>query len=484
MLVNMEEQFDKAQAIVMDQKASMTQLSEAFDIFTAFQNMEPRNPQVLFGMATVAARRKQYALAVLLYEIFLRIEKEPYKQAAAHLNIGKIYHDDGKKDVSLGYFNKAIELCKDSTDPDGMETYKLARINLAGNAVSTGNPDEALQVVNEVLDAYPDCEEAFHIKCNKGMNLLEKGIYGEGWDFYHEHTPRHSVRDYSGEGSPPTWDGTKGKTVLIYGEQGIGDEIMFASMIPDLMKDCNVVMDAHLRLAEMFRESFKIPVYATREFNCIRWKHYEKIDYKLPIGSLGKWYRRELKDFPKAPYLKANKRFTERFKRRLEELGDYPCIGLSWRGGTKSTNKQHRNLDLEQLKPVLNSIKANWISLQYQPSAEMSINAFNEKSDAKIHHWKNAIEDYDFTAALVSSLDLVISVPQSVVHLAGALGTPTWQMTPKAAMWQMGPYGEDMPWYECVKNYWQPDFGDWDSVIKNVTEGLQIWNSSRMNIAA
>lgn len=463
----MNEQFAKAQAIVMNQKASMEELSSAFDIFTAFQNMNPRSPQVLFGLATVCARRKQYALAVLLYEIYLRLETVPYKQAGAWLNIGKIYHDDGKKHLAIDYFNKAVEACSSSQDEEAVETLKLAHINIAGNSLATGNPDEALRIVDETIAKYPDAEESYHLKFNKSMILLEQGQWGEGWDLYNEYTPRHASREYMGEGKPPTWDGTKGKTVIVYGEQGIGDEIMFASMIPDMMKDCNVVMDAHLRLAEMFRNSFNIPVYATREFNMIRWKHTETIDYKIPIGSLGKWYRREDEDYPKAPYLVADPKMVEKLKVRLKQLGDKPCIGISWQGGTKSTNKQYRNLSLEQIRPLL-EMDVNWISLQYQPSTPMAIKEFCGKTGLRIHHWKDVIDDYDYTAALVKNLDLVISVPQSVVHLAGALGTPVWQMTPKYAMWQMGVYGKDMPWYECARNFWQDETCTWEPVIEKV----------------
>lgn len=483
MLLDMNEQFNKAQEIVMNQKATMAELSSAFDIFTAFQNMHPRNPMVIFGLATVSARRKQIALAVLLYEIYLKLETIPYKQGGAYLNIGKIYHDDGKKDIAMGYFNKAVEACSECKEEDAIDTLKLAHINIAGNTIASGDPESALKLLNDTIEKYPSEAETFHLKFNKGMVQLELGEYGEGFDAVNDYLPRHDCREYTGEGSPPTWDGTKGKTVIVYGEQGIGDEIMFASMIPDLMKDCNVIMDAHLRLAEMFRNSFDIPVYATREFNCIRWKHDEKIDYKIPIGSLGKWYRREEKDFPGAPYLKADEKLKSKLKDRLNKLGDKPCIGISWRGGTKSTNKEYRNIPLEMLKPLL-EMDVNWISLNYQDTTGKLLEEFHGKTGLKIHHWKDVIDDYDMTAALVSNLDLVISIPQSVVHLAGSLGTPVWQMCPKKAMWQMGRYGKEMPWYKCARNFWQDESMSWDTVIETIKGELTKWNLLPKNIAA
>lgn len=507
MLVDMQAQFQKAQDILLDQKSSQAQLGDAFDILSAFQNINPKDPQTLFGMATVAARRKQSALAVLLYEVYLMVEKNPIKHGGALLNLGQIHHLDGKRDVAIDFYNKAIERCKlTGNEPQELKdeieyTLRAAQLNIAGSCISTGNPKQALERIDAAMAKWPDAPEMVHLRWNKALLKLELGEYAEGFDLYHEFPNRHVCREYLGEGSPPTWDGTKevmcieaggenglreGKrkaTVIVYGEQGIGDEIMFASMIPDLMKDCNVVFDSHLRLAEMFRNSFNIPVYATREFNAIRWKHNERIDYKIPIGSLGKWYRRKDEEFPKTPYLVADSKMVQKAKERLKQLGDKPCIGISWRGGTKGTNSQYRNISLDVLKPLL-EMDVNWISLNYQPTSYRAVDEFYGRTGLKIHHFKDLIEDYDMTAALVKNLDLVISVPQSVVHLAGAIGTPTWQMCPKKAMWQMGPYGKDMPWYKCAKNFWQDDTERWEPVIETIKGELLQWNLSRTNTVA
>lgn len=488
MLVDMGAQFQKAQDILLNQNSTQSDLGDAFDILSAFQNINPKDPQTLFGMATVAARRKQTALAILLYEVYLMVEKRSIKHGGALLNLGQIHHLDGKRDVAVEFYNRAIETCKLKGDepPELKEeiefTLRAAQLNIAGSGISTGNPQLAIDRIDAAMEKWPDAPEMMHLKWNKALLKLELGEYSEGFDLYHDFPSRHD-RKYTGEGDPPVWDGTKGKTVIVYGEQGIGDEIMFASMIPDLMKDCNVVMDSHLRLAELFRRSFDVPVYATREFNCIRWKHDQKIDYKIPIGSLGKWYRRKNEDFPKTPYLAADPKLVEKLKTKLKELGDKPCIGISWRGGIKSTNSQYRNIPLEKLKPLL-EMDVNWISLQYQPTSEQTINEFCGKTGLKIHHWKDVIDDYDMTAALVKNLDLIISVPQSVIHLAGALGTPTWQMCPKKAMWQMGPYEKDMPWYKCARNFWQDETCTWEPVIETVKGELEKWNLSAKSIAA
>src|SRR5690348_11358922 len=109
MLVDMNAQFQKAQDILLNQKSTQSELGDAFDILSAFQNINPKDPQTLFGMATVAARRKQTALAVLLYEVYLMVEKNKIKHGGALLNLGQIHHLDGKRDVAIDFYNRAIE---------------------------------------------------------------------------------------------------------------------------------------------------------------------------------------------------------------------------------------------------------------------------------------------------------------------------------------------------------------------------------------
>ena len=108
---------------------------------------------------------------------------------------------------------------------------------------------------------------------------------------------------------------------------------------------------------------------------------------------------------------------------------------------------------LDELLPVLRQ-DATFVSLQYK-DAVAEVDALEETHGIKVHHWAHATQtkDYDDTAALVAELDLVITVQQSAVHLAGALGVPTWVLLPKAPLWRYGISGETMPWYKSVKLY-------------------------------
>ena len=161
-------------------------------------------------------------------------------------------------------------------------------------------------------------------------------------------------------------------------------------------------------------------------------------------------------------------------RKKLSLLSSRPKIGLSWKRGIGVTNKNYRCIPLKTLKPLF-EFDVDFISLQYHSNARAELDIFHEQEGHEIiTHWQDVIDDYDLTAALITNLDLIISVPQSIVHLAGALGVNTIQMCPVKALWQMGPYGENAPWYECVQNFWQKTDGDWPQVVKEVCEGLKM----------
>jgi hypothetical protein len=157
----------------------------------------------------------------------------------------------------------------------------------------------------------------------------------------------------------------------------------------------------------------------------------------------------------------------------LDVDGRKPKIGISWKGGISITNKLPRCIPLETLKPLF-ALDADFISLQYHVNAQHEVDVFNESmGETIINHWQDVVDDYDLTAGLLENLDLVISVPQSIVHLAGAMGVNTIQLCPKQGLWQMGVYGQNAPWYESVQNFWQPVDGDWKTVVANVVNLLE-----------
>lgn len=464
----------------LDSGENLDQASSYFNkIYNATLDGHDKPTNYIFYLACVNMKQNNNAMAILLFKEAIQLNEDFIE---AINNLGFVYKNVGRFDLAKECFEKVITLMDKMGDVIPAKDKADYWTNLGSLYTGNGTPDIALE---HFTKASAVSDHNNYNKWNRSLAYLELGDYEKGFaDFeFGDRVLKSNARTYGRE-SLPEWDGTPGQSIVIFGEQGIGDELMFASMLPDVLKDCRVILDVHPRLADLFRLNFpKVPVYGTRKETCalIGWSRYHDIDAKIAMGSLGKFYRKDEADFPKTPYLFANPLLVQKYATLLNEMGNKPKVGISWKGGTVSTGKNERCIPLSALLPIFKlSKEVDFISLQYHPTIGEEVRTFEWASDITLNHWQDTLDDYDETAGLVSNLDLIITVPQSVVHLAGALGTAVWQLTPKKALWQMGPYGQDMPWYGSTKNFWQKDAGDWTPVIENVR--MELCNLLQMNI--
>jgi tetratricopeptide (TPR) repeat protein len=345
-------------------------------------------------------------------------------------------------------------------------------LNHLGLAYSRlGDLDKASEWYGWALEADPDDPD---IHFNRSLLLLSRGQFETGWKEYEyglacgERQP--AFQDF------PRWRGESltGKTLLVCAEQGLGDEIMFASILPEIIGqagDCIVECDA--KLVPIFKRSFpsatvmrrRMPGETARE----RLPH---VDLQTPVGSLPLLRRNQLEDFPRhGSYLKADTERVAYWKTRLDELGSGLKVGISWRGGVPKTGRDRRSLPLVEWHPLLQHKGVHLVSLQYtECSAEIA--ALEQAHGIKLTHWQEAIDDYDETAALLCALDLVITVQTAVFHLSGALGRPVWGLVPLPAEWRYLNTGERLPWYPSARLFRQTERGDWANVIGRVAEAL------------
>lgn len=466
-LVGTHELFDRGVEHFL--KDTPSDLAQAIKIFNKIASENEENEAILYYLGSAYMRRKEYGVAKLLLCRAIELKKD---FPEAHNNLGYIYRNTGQREKGAEHFKAAYKLVPDE------EAYL---INIASIYSANSTPDKCIEYCKKVLKKNPDNNIALN---NLAISYLEKGNWDVGFTNYWARLDieDRTRRNYNAPDHTPEWDGKSIGTVVVWGEQGMGDEIMFASCLADAAKVLGdkgtLIFDAHERLADIFRDSFKdIPVYGTRKKDTIAWPaQYKHIDYQIAIGDLPRFFRKKDTDFPRTPYLQADPKHIESMNQRLFDIGKpKPVIGISWMGGIPRTHMDVRHIPLEQWTPIFEEFKdkVHFVSLQYHTSAGDTIKEYEKKHKGiKIHHWKDVMADYDLTAGLVANIDLVISVPQTVVHLAGALGTATWQLTPKQALWQMGPYGKDMPWYGCVMSIWQSKNGDWEQVMNTVKEKL------------
>jgi len=396
---------------------------------------------------------------------FLKIKRSEILNA-----LGTCYKHENNVPVARAMFQQAQE---------GLPINSDIQNNLGTLYINEGKPEEALTHLDAAIEVQPDHAQAHW---NRALAYLEMGDYGRGWPEYQWGLKANVRMDRNYTRDPlPYWDGTPGKRLVVYGEQGIGDEILFASCLPDLLRACpDTVFECHKKLHTLFCNSFpNIDIYPTREDEILTWplkqdgtQRYE-FDAKIALGDVPRFFRPNLKSFPGTPYIKPSAAAELKWNERLHNLPRKPNIGISWVGGHKRTRVEVRSLSLEALLPLLRQ-DVNWISLQYT-NCEQEIAAFKEKHGIDIHHWPEATHspNYDDTAGLVANLDLVITVCTSVVWLAGSMGVPTWVMTPSRPAWRYRLDLDTTPWFNSITLFrQQPGTVDWTPVVEEVADNL------------
>ncbi|MBF0355330.1 MAG: tetratricopeptide repeat protein [Alphaproteobacteria bacterium] len=331
-----------------------------------------------------------------------------------------------------------------------------AHFNLGNILRETGRLPEAVQAYDKALDLSPGDDE---IRWNRTIALLCQGRLQEGWNGYELrwHASRH-MRSYP----QPLWDGVAplaGKTVFVWREQGVGDEISFASALPDLIGLAgHVILECSAKLAPLMKRSFPGITIADAP--------PEAFDFHLPIGSLFRHFRRHIEDFPPQPsYLQAAPASFG--------LGEGFKVGLAWRS-TKSTVERARHFlsDPLALAPILKVPGVRFINLQARPD-KGEIERLRELTgaDLTVVSGLDLYDDLDGTASLMKQLDLVIANGSVTAMLAASLGIPTWMFFLEHVHWDA--LGSDgIPWLPGITLLKRKVGQPWTSAVEEAASAL------------
>ena len=426
--------------------------SLALDILMNILDDDPSDPDALFLFGSIAIHQDKRGLA---YNLYARCAKLAPDVPAVWINYGRCQDDnEAGWEAAEWCFKKALELDSQAIAAMG---------NLSALNIQRCNIKEAKVWAKRALKIDPDYQVAI---TSLAFAYLMEGKWEKGWEHYKRMVGTKNRLDVN-YSDLPLWEGQKGETVIVYGEQGIGDEILYSSMLEDMAKDCTVIYDTMPRLEALMKRSLpNVHVVGNRWSNEIIIPEGLTPTAKIPAAGVPCYYRNRREDFPGKPYLKADESMRASMRGLLDSLGDKPKIGIAWTGGSKGTRGHFRTHDLEYLTPLLRQ-DVEWVSLQYKDPSE-EIRAYEEKRGIKVHHfpWIAEIKDYDLTAALVAELDLVIAVPTSVTQLAGGLGQDAWVLVPNTTGWLF--YQNDYPWADSLKLY-----HDWTP--KQIGDDLQGW---------
>lgn len=340
--------------------------------------------------------------------------------------------------------------------------------------MARGKAGEALDAFEHAIDA--DGGDAPQARFNRSVALLTLGRLAEGWDGYELGWAVPSGRFPRAEFPQPLWDGRPlgDGSLLVWGEQGLGDEVMFASLIPQLAGEgVRVVLDCDARLAPLLSRGLPhdlpgVTVVARREPPDERLTAPDVVA-QIPAGSLPRLMRRRIEDFAgrQLAFLKADPGWVAEWRRRLED--GRRLIGVSW--SSKNAAVGHlRSIPLARLAHALEQPDVRLVSLQYGDVAAEAAAA--GVTDPGLDAWG----DIDGLAALISAMDLVVSVDNSTVHLAGGQGRPAWALLPHAAEWRWMQGRHDTVWYPSVRLFRQKAPGDWDGVLRDLRDALHhVW---------
>lgn len=354
-------------------------------------------------------------------------------------------------------YGKALELARTP------QQRLLVLQNQGAACITQGKWKEAERISSQALEIDPQARKA---NGNLGMARLALGRWADGWKGY-DYILGSEHRKLIQYGKEPVWTGQKDQVVAVYGEQGLGDEICFASMVPDLIRDSRkVIIDCDPRLKGLFARSFRAKVYGTRNDTPDKFTPWEetdqRIDASISMAALGAIYRRRASDFPGIPYLTADAERALMWRSLWTSLKK-PAIGVAWSGGVQWTGAQFRRIELEQLLPLFRSLDATWVSLQYKDAGK-EIEAFRAAHpdiDLRQYRWATLSKDYDDTAGLVASLDAVVAPPTAVVHLAGALGVPCVALRASIDCWK---FAAGLPFHQQGVTL-VPHAGSWPATI-------------------
>lgn len=441
-------------------------LREVFDEYNTCLNMAPDEPALIFCTGSVMAQMGLNGAAI---NMLRRASERMPGQHEIWCNLGSAYKAEFMHEEAKECWDKAAAIAPNMAD------YQL---NLSTLYINEGCPQDGLVYANKAVELDPANEKAHW---NRALLLLELGRWKEGFIDYDAGliSRDRQYRVFDNADRIPNWEGqklTQDDVIVVYGEQGLGDEIMYASCIPDLIATgAKVIYECHPRLEGIMRRSFPglHAIYPTRKARTIEWtENHPDITYKVAIGSLFRWFRSE-GQFPRTAYLVPDHDLVDVYRMALHEAGPGPYVGFGWAGGTKRTHGAARSLQLTPMLPVLQQ-PATFISLQYTKEADEKVARFVSGHGIDLHHWPDILRhhDYDHTFALLAALDLVIAINTTAVHACGAIGQECWTVTPDRCAWRYAQGGDHMVMYgDWVTQY--RENGDMGQVIEDLAHDLK-----------
>jgi hypothetical protein len=388
--------------------------------------------------------------AILIYRRALA--RDP-RLIEARVSLGHALREKGDVDDAIDTYERAMA---DGLLPDKGAFYTALAL---GNGEFFGS---MLMLLDHAPTEGSDAERAAVMR---SIGLLTMGRLDDGWRQYDERLFTDKTKIHRRSEPPPYWKGEDltGKTIYVWPEQGLGDQIIYGTMLPDLIARAGrVYFESKSRLEQVFRRSLPGALVLSNDSEETK-AAVTAADYQIPLGSLGVYFRRRFEDFPRrAEYLKPDPEKVARFRARYEQLASgRRIVGLSWKS-KKPRGGAGKSTRLMEWEPLLRTPDVLFVNLQYgdcsaelaEVKAKLGVEVF---ADMDV----DPMGEMDNFFAQVAALDLVISTSNTTVHVAGSINVPCWVLLPRGAgaLWYWFTEREDSPWYSSLRLFRPENIG-------------------------
>ena len=436
---------------------SLGNLNEAIKYFEKVIILNPNLIEGFFNLGIILQEKNLYNESIKYFERVLSINP---KLEQAYNSLGHSYQKINKIDESISAYKKAI-----SINPNYAEAFN----NLGIVYRDLGNLDESVNAYKKAISINPNYAEAFN---NLSYTYLQQYKFDKSFKYLEWRWKAQKRIGNKFESIKPLWNGEKEKKIFIWKEQGIGDEIMFCSIIPEILNiSKKIILCCDERLISIFKRSISNNIKYITNFDQISENEF---DYHIPMGSLQRLFRNKIEDYKISAkgYLLDDKKRTSILEQNLKKNNN-KLIGISWHTNSFISMKSFRNISLEKLTLSLNFPKINFINLQYGDFSK-EIKLLNEYQNINIYDdleidKKNNLDDL---VSLMAACDLVITIDNITAHLAGNLGISSMILLPYNADPRWGLKNENSYLYNSVKLYRQLNLGNWDDVLKKLRKDV------------
>lgn len=391
-------------------------------------NIDSNNSKYYFLRARILSKSEETDLALASY--FKTIELDEFF-FEAYINIGEIYNQSGQYDKAIDHYLKTI-----NKFPNQPDTY----YNLGVIYNKKSSFDDALNAFEKVLALNPNYRLA---RLEVGFILLRRQNFEKGWKAYESRFDGDISSHY---GLPLCKKIDEPQSLLVWGEQGIGDHILFSSLLDNLKKIDKVTVAVEKRIINLLQRNFKDINFI--DLNTIN--NFHQYDFQIPIASLGEIFRGNADSFKNQPkrFLKTNSDLVSKFKKQFSDRKSLIC-GISWKSSSRSYGVE-RSINLDLLGSSFQGSNIYLTNLQYGDTHE-DISYLRDKFNLEFNEMDSLdkFNDIEGLSALMDACDIIITADNVTVHLAGALGKKTYLILPKD-------YHGTWYWHDDKISRWYP----------------------------